>query len=543
MFPLLSLVTFLPLLGGIVVLFFPKERLNLIRWTALGVAWADLLIVLGLMLAYSQANLASGSTIVGSSPTSTFFANVNEQATWISTAGFTLNYGLGIDGISLLLVALTALLTVVCIGSSFRIDLKVKNYMAFMLLLECGIIGVFLATNLFLFYIFWELMLIPAYFLVGSWGGERRILESHSANDAARLAYGSGRAQGSVYAAIKFVLYTSVGSLLMLAGIIALGYYHQKLVGGRYTLDLATLLNGKLDSTTQLWLFLAFAAAFAVKVPFVPFHSWLPDAYSEAPAPVTAMLAGAMAKTGAFGFLRYCIPLFPTAAHTLAPLFEVLAVISILYCALLALVQTDMKRLLAYASISHLGIVMLGMFSFNIQGVEGSVLQMVNHGITIAALFLIVGFIEARTGTRRLSDYGGLATRIPVMATVLLIASLSALGLPGLNSFAGEFLALIGVFRHSTIFGILGTAVIVPAAWYMMRFFQGMMEGPRQMEGAVATLLRKGTLTDIQFGEFITLSPLLLLIFYIGLHPNSITFLMEPSVVNTLQNFTSALVK
>ncbi len=520
MFPLLSLITFLPLLGGIVVLFFPKERLNLIRWTALSVAWADLLIVLGLMLAYSQANLAAGSTIVGSSPTSTFFSNVNEQATWISTSGFSLNYGLGVDGISLLLVALTALLTVVCIGASFRIELKVKNFMAFMLLLECGITGVFLSTNLFLFYIFWELMLIPAYFLVGSWGGERR-----------------------VYAAIKFVLYTSVGSLLMLAGIIALGYYHQQLVGGSYTLDLAALLNGKLDPTIQLWLFLAFAAAFAVKVPFVPFHSWLPDAYSEAPAPVTAMLAGAMSKTGAYGFLRYCIPLFPNAAHTLAPLFQVLAVIGILYCALLALVQTDTKRLLAYASISHLGIVMLGMFSFNIQGVEGSVLQMVNHGITIAALFLIVGFIEARTGTRRLSDFGGLATRIPIMATVLLIASLSALGLPGLNGFAGEFLALIGVFRSSTVYGILGTAVIIPAAWYMMRFFQGMMEGPQQKEGVVASLLRKGTLTDIQLGEFITILPLLLLIFYIGLHPNPITFLMDPSVVNTLQNFASAFIR
>jgi NADH-quinone oxidoreductase subunit M len=520
MFPLLSLITFLPLLGGIVVLFFPKERLNLIRWTALSVAWADLLIVLGLMLAYSQANLAAGSTIVGSSPTSTFFSNVNEQATWISTSGFSLNYGLGVDGISLLLVALTALLTVVCIGASFRIELKVKNFMAFMLLLECGITGVFLSTNLFLFYIFWELMLIPAYFLVGSWGGERR-----------------------VYAAIKFVLYTSVGSLLMLAGIIALGYYHQQLVGGSYTLDLAALLNGKLDPTIQLWLFLAFAAAFAVKVPFVPFHSWLPDAYSEAPAPVTAMLAGAMSKTGAYGFLRYCIPLFPNAAHTLAPLFQVLAVIGILYCALLALVQTDTKRLLAYASISHLGIVMLGMFSFNIQGVEGSVLQMVNHGITIAALFLIVGFIEARTGTRRLSDFGGLATRIPIMATVLLIASLSALGLPGLNGFAGEFLALIGVFRSSTVYGILGTAVIIPAAWYMMRFFQGMMEGPQQKEGVVASLIRKGTLTDIQLGEFITILPLLLLIFYIGLHPNPITFLMDPSVVNTLQNFASAFIR
>src|SRR5436305_314040 len=419
MFPLLSLITFLPLSGGIVVLFFPKERLNLIRWTALSVAWIDLLIVLGLMLAYSQANLAAGSTIVGSSPTSTFFANVSEQVTWISTPGFILNYGLGVDGISLLLVALTTLLTVVCIAASFKIELKVKNYMAFMLLLECGISGVFLSTNLFLFYIFWELMLIPAYFLVGSWGGERRI-----------------------YAAIKFVLYTSVGSLLMLAGIIALGYYHQRLVvGSGYTLDLPTLLSGKLDPTVQMWLFLAFAAAFAVKVPLIPFHSWLPDAYSTAPAPVTAMLAGAMSKTGAYGFLRFCIPLFPNAAHTLAPLINTLAVIGILYCALLALVQTDIKRLLAYSSISHLGIVMLGMFAFNIQGVEGSVLQMVNHGITIAALFLIVGFIEARAGTRRLSDFGGLATRIPVMATVLLIASLSALGLPGLNNFAGEFLA------------------------------------------------------------------------------------------------------
>src|SRR5712692_1943552 len=304
MFPLLSLVTFLPLLGGIAVLFFPKERPNLIRWTALGVAWADLLIVLGLMLAYSQANLAAGSTIVGSSPTSTFFANVNEQTTWISTAGFTLNYGLGVDGISLLLVALTALLTVVCIAASFSIDLKVKNYMAFMLLLECGITGVFLSTNLFLFYIFWELMLIPAYFLVGSWGGEHRI-----------------------YAAIKFVLYTSVGSLLMLAGIIALGYYHQQLVGGSYTLDLAALVNTKLDSGVQFWLLLAFAAAFAIKIPFVPFHSWLPDAYSEAPAPVTALLAGAMSKTGAYGFLRFCLPLFPNAVQTLAPLFNTLAVV------------------------------------------------------------------------------------------------------------------------------------------------------------------------------------------------------------------------
>jgi NADH-quinone oxidoreductase subunit M len=303
------------------------------------------------------------------------------------------------------------------------------------------------------------------------------------------------------------------------------------------------LLTGKLDPAIQTWLFLALAAAFVVKVPFVPFHSWLPDAYSEAPAPVTAMLAGAMSKTGAYGFLRYCIPLFPNAAHTLAPLFNALAVIGILYCALLALVQADIKRLLAYSSISHLGIIMLGMFAFNIQGVEGSVLQMVNHGITIAALFLIAGFIETRAGTRRLSDFGGLAIRVPVFATVMLIAALSSLGLPGLNSFAGEFLALLGAFRSSTIFGLLGTAVIIPAAWYMIRLFLGMMEGPLQTEGPVASLLRKGTLTDIQLGEFMTILPLLILIFYIGFQPYPLTFIMEPSVVNTLQNFASALIK
>lgn len=518
MFPLLSLITFLPLIGGIVVLFLPRESLRVIRWTALGFAWVDLMIVLGLALGYSQAVPGFNATIVGAGTTAAYYSVVHEQVAWIATQGFSLNYSMDVDGISLLLVVLTSLLTVVCIGASFRIEQKVKNYMAFMLLLESGILGVFLSSNLFLFYIFWELMLIPAYFLVGSWGGERRI-----------------------YAAIKFVLFTSVGSLLMLAGIIALGYYHQRLAGGAYTLDLPTLLNGKLDSTTQMWLFLAMGAAFAVKVPLIPFHSWLPDAYSEAPAPVTAMLAGAMSKTGAYGFLRFCIPLFPNAAHTLTPLISTLAVIGILYCAVLALVQTDMKRLLAYSSISHLGIIMLGMFAFNVQGIEGSVMLMVNHGITIVALFLIVDYIETRAGTRRLSDFGGLAKRIPILATVLMIATLSSLGLPGLNNFAGEFLALLGVFQRSAIFGLLGTAVIVPAAWYMMRLFQGIMWGPRKTEGPVAALERKNLLGDIQLGEFLAILPLLFLIFYIGFQPQPLTFLMEPAVVNTLQHFASAL--
>jgi NADH-quinone oxidoreductase subunit M len=505
---MLSSVIFFPLLGAIVVLLLPKDRFGAIRWTALAFAAIELIltIVMGLLYGASTAS----ADILGT-------MQLKENLTWIPAIG--INYSLGVDGISLLLVILTTLLTLVSIGASFRIEQKVKNYMAFMLLLECGMLGVFLATNLFLFYVFWELMLIPAYFLVGGWGGERRI-----------------------YAALKFVLYTSVGSLLMLAGIIALGYYHQ-VASGSYTLDLTSLLNTPLNGDVQTWLFLAFAAAFAIKVPLFPFHSWLPDAYSEAPAPVTAMLAGAMSKTGAYGFLRFCIPLFPQAAHALAPLFSILAVIGILYCAILALTQRDLKRLLGYSSISHLGVIMLGLFAFNAQGAEGAVLQMVNHGITTAALFLIVGFLEARTGTRRITDFGGLATRVPILATVMAIAALSSLGLPGLNSFAGEFLTLLGVFRSNIVFGVLGTAVVVPAAWYMLRFFLSVMEGPRQTEGSVGAALRRASLPDIHLGEFLTLTPLLALIFYLGLQPLPLTFLMEQSVLNTLQVLGTAFVK
>jgi NADH-quinone oxidoreductase subunit M len=528
MFPILSIIVFLPLVGAIFLLCFPRQWEPAIRWTAFAIVCINLGLALALILAYLALGVA---------PTGGTFP-IHEQLSWIPALG--INYSLGVDGISALLVALTALLTVVCIGASFRVERKVKNYMAFMLLLEGGIIGVFLATNLFLFYIFWELMLIPAYFLVGSWGGERRI-----------------------YAAIKFVLYTSVGSLLMLAGIIALGYYHQQVAGGSYTLELSALLNTKLASSVQIWLLLAFAAAFVIKIPFVPFHSWLPDAYSEAPAPVTALLAGAMSKTGAYGFLRFCLPLFPNAVQTLSPLFNTLAVVGILYCAVMALVQTDIKRLLAYSSISHLGIVMLGMFAFNVfdpanpsrpsiiagalmqnaQGMEGSVLQMVNHGITTGALFLIAGFLETRAGTRRLQDFGSLASRIPVLATVMLIAVLSSLGLPGLNSFAGEFLALLGAFRNNPIFGTLGTAVVVPAAWYLIRFFINVMEGPRQVGGGVVAVAeRRGLIGDLQLSEFLVLLPLLVLIFYIGLQPYSLTSVMEPSVLNTLQNIGGAFI-
>ncbi len=506
---LLSLTIFFPIVGGVALLFFPKDRLNAIRWTALGIAAIELVLALTVGLIY----LESAASVLVNSP-------LQENVPWIASLG--INYSLSVDGISLLLVELTALLTVVCIAASFRIERKAKDYMAFMLLLESGILGIFLSTNLFLLYIFWEVMLIPAYFLLGSWGGERRL-----------------------YAAFKFVLYTAVGGFLMLAGIIALGYFHQAAGGScRYTLDLNTLLNSNcaLPNNIQIWLFLAFAAAFTVKVPLVPFHSWLPDAYSEAPAPVTAMLAGAMSKTGAYGFLRLCIPLFPYAAKTFAPLFSILAIIGILYCAVMALVQTDLKRLLGYSSISHLGVIMLGLFAFSTQSVEGSVLQMVNHGITIAALFLLVGFLEERTGTRMLGNFGGLAGRLPLFATVMAIAALSSLGLPGLNSFAGEFLTLMGVFRTMPVYSILATAVIVPAAWYMLRFFQESMQGPKQKEGHIGVMLRKGTLIDLSFSEFWLLAPLLLLIFCIGIQPEPLVWIIQQSVPNVMHTLGSTFI-
>ena len=515
-FPFLSVLIFFPLLGAIVTLLLPKEHVSVIRWTALCIAAVELVYSLVLILVYGEVSATTLPCAPGTEACLNLY--ISEKVPWITSLG--INYSLGLDGISLLLVVLTTLLTFVCIAASFSQERKVKHYMAFMLLLECGMLGVFLSVNLFLFYIFWELMLIPAYFLVGSWGGARRI-----------------------YAAFKFVLYTSVGSLLMLAGIIAVGYYHQLASGGGYTLEWSSLLSTPIDSTVQIWLFLAFAAAFAIKVALVPLHSWLPDTYCEAPAPVTVMLAGAMSKTGAYGFLRFCIPLFPQAVHTLAPLFSILAVISILYGALMALVQSDLKRLIAYSSISHLGVIVLGLFALNIQGAEGGVIQMFNHGITIAALFLIVGFLEARVGTRQIREFGGLAARVPVLATVMLIAVLSSLGLPGLNSFAGEFLTLLGAFRNNITFGVLGTAVVVPAAWYMLRFFLSVMEGARPSEGAVAATLRKYPLSDIHLGEFLSLTPLLALIFYLGLQPLPLTFLMEQSVINTMQTLGSMFVK
>jgi NADH-quinone oxidoreductase subunit M len=490
-FPLLSVILFLPLAAGVLLLFLPRDWAK--PWALF---WAAVDFVLAaILIARFNVNV-SGLQFTENIPN------------WIP--GFGIGYSVGVDGLSIFLIGLTTLITAVAIGASlWSINTRVKEYLALMLLLEAGVLGVFLATNLFLFYVFWEVMLIPAYFLIGTWGGPRR-----------------------VYAAIKFVLYTAVGSLLMLVGIITLGVLHQFHGGpnAAFTLDLAQLAKTPLTDTEQLWLFLAFFAAFAVKVGLVPLHSWLPDAYTEAPTPVTVMLSGVMTKTAAYGFLRLCIGLFPGATHTLVPLMEVLAVVSILYGAGLALAQSDFKRLIAYSSISHLGVVILGLFALNTQGIEGGVLQMVNHGITISALFLIAGSMEARTNTRKIADFGGQALRWPALAVVFLIAALSALGLPGLNSFAGEFVALLGVFRANVIYGVLGTLVVIPAAWYLLRFFQGIMQGPEPERGPVVAAERKGTAKDLRVGELVVLLPLLALIFVIGLAPGQFTSAMDRSV-------------
>ncbi len=511
-FPILSAILFVPLVGVIGAAVLPRVA----GWGwALAAAVADLALCLILIAQFSTG--ASGMQFA-------------EHAPWLPDLG--INYALGVDGVNLFLVALNALLTAVAIGASLSIARthdRSREYFALIMLLSVGMQGVFLATNLFLFYVFWELMLVPAYLLVGIFGGARR-----------------------GYAAIKFVLYTAVGSLLMLVGIIAVGALVSAASHQPFSLDLAALqANGVAGITadTQIWLFLAFSAAFAVKAGIFPLHSWAPDAYGESPYAVAALLSGVMAKTGAYGFIRFNLELFPRAAHDLTPLMEILAVIGILYFALQAVVAQDFKRLLAYISLSHMGVIVLATFALNVQGVEGAVVQMVNHGIVIAALFLIAGFIEARTGSRRLADFGGMATRVPWLATAFFLAALSALGLPGLNSFAGEFLAFLGTFRASIVFGTLGTLVTIPAAWYMLRFFQGVMEGQQSslIESASSGVpvqserkQPKTGLVDLRRGELGVLLPLLALIVVLGVIPGVLTARIERSAQQLLPRASAA---
>ncbi len=429
-----------------------------------------------------------------------------ERAAWMPAFG--IEYIVGIDGISLFLVLLTTLLMPLAILASWSIQKRVKEYLFFMLFLETGMLGAFVALDLFLFYVFWEVMLVPMYFLIGVWGGERRI-----------------------YAALKFVLYTMAGSLLMLVAIIYLATRHAQITEV-LTFDLLRIYQLHLPIDQQIWLFLAFALSFAIKVPLFPFHTWLPDAHVEAPTAGSVILAGVLLKLGTYGFLRYAIPLFPDATLLAAPVFIALSVMGIIYGAVVAMMQDDIKKLVAYSSVSHLGFVMLGLFALNMQGIQGSLYQMLNHGLSTGALFLLVGMIYERRHTRLIENFGGLWKPVPLFSTLLLIVMFSSVGLPGLNGFIGEFLILLGAFRVTPGWTALAASGVILSAIYMLWMFRRMIFGPvRHVENE--------KLQDLNAREIVILAPILLLIVFMGVYPKPFLDRMKPSVDLTLKRFAT----
>jgi len=485
--PILTAVTFFPLAGAIMLLFLPRAKEELIKRAALIISLVEFAISLPLFIWFDGGVAGMQFT---------------ERVPWIAEWG--VSYSIGIDGISLLLILLTTFLTVLCILSSWRaVDRLVKEYMIAFLILETGMIGVLVSLDLVLFYVFWEVTLIPMYLIIGVWGGQRRI-----------------------YAAIKFFLYTMAGSVLMLVAIIALYFLNGKATG-EYTFDLLKLYQAGLPVQTQYLMFAAFALAFAIKVPMFPFHTWLPDAHVEAPTAGSVILAGILLKLGTYGFIRFAIPLFPVAAFKAVPIISILALIGIIYGALVSMMQADLKKLVAFSSVSHLGFVMLGMFAFNVQGVEGSVYQMLNHGVSTGALFLIVGMVYERRHTRLIADFGGLSRVMPVFATFFMIVTLSSIALPGTNGFVGEFLILVGTFKANPVYGILGATGVILAAAYMLWMFQ------RVMFGAI-THEENRRLKDLNTREIVTLIPIVVMIVWMGVFPKFFFKKMDLSVQHFL---------
>lgn len=496
---LLTYLLFTPIIGSVLLLFFGKDQSKIIKWFGLVVSL--IAFVISLLIYF------------GFDPSKSEFQFIH-KVLWISSLN--VSYNIGVDGISLLLVLLTTFLTPLTLLSTWKaIEKNVKMFTFSMLFLEAGMLGVFISLDIFLFYIFWEAMLIPMYFIIGIWGGERRI-----------------------YASIKFFIYTMVGSLLMLVAIIWLAVYASSMTGS-FTTDLLELykVGPTIPHQIQGWMFGAFFLSFAIKVPLFPLHTWLPDAHVEAPTAGSVILAGVLLKMGTYGILRYCLPLFPQSAINFAPIISVLAIIGIIYGALVSMVQTDIKKLVAYSSVSHLGFVVLGTFAMTVEAVQGAVIQMVNHGLSTGALFLLVGIIYERTHRRDIAYYGGIAKLVPIYATALMIASLSSVGLPGLNGFIGEFLILLGTFKSSVLNSWWYTAFaatgVIFAAVYLLWMYQ------RVVFGEVKNPELKDQLTDMNNRELVVLIPIFIFIVWIGIYPGTFLSMTEESTKSILQHVSS----
>ena len=482
-FPYGTVLLAVPAAGAAVTAAIPARKANAVRTFAIGVSLVTLLISGALLFDFDRAT--AGYQFV-------------ESKVWINALG--IHYLMGVDGISLFMVVLTGLLFPIALLASPRVGDRVNAYFALMLTLEAALMGIFLSVDLFLFFVFWEAMLVPMYFLIGTWGYDRR-----------------------VYAALKFFIYTAAGSALLLLGIISLAVLHAKGTGGAVTFDLRTLMVWQgLDPSTARWLFLAFGASFAIKVPLFPLHTWLPDAHVEAPTAGSVLLAGLLLKLGAYGFLRFSLTLFPQASVDFAPLMLTLATIGILYGAIVATMQRDLKKVVAYSSVAHLGFVVLGTFAITTVGIQGGLFTMVSHGLTTGALFLLVGILYDRRHTRQIDEFGGVWKSAPKLGGIFLAVTFASIGLPGLSGFVGEFLSLIGTFVVHRPWAILSAAGVILAAVYMLWSFQRVFTGEPSGENA--------TFRDLSGLELATLLPLLGLSLFLGLYPKPLLDRVEPSV-------------
>ena len=491
-FPILGALILVPAISAVLVLALPAGRIEL--HLPVGIALSVIPVALA---GWLYASFEVGSAAF----------QFQETAVWFEPWG--ISWHVGVDGISLLLVVLTTILVPISLAASSAITDRVRLFVAMTLLLEAGLIGVFLALDMFLFFVFFEVILVPMAFIIGIWGSERRI-----------------------YAAVKFFIYTALGSALMLAGIIALAIVHNDQIG-TLSFSYFDFLDLELSTVTQRWLFGAFAVAFAIKVPVFPLHTWLPDAHVEAPTAGSVLLAGVLLKLGTYGFLRFNLPLFPQASVDFVPLLAVLAVIGIIYGAIVAIVQPDLKKLVAYSSVSHLGFIVLGIFALTSQGLQGGVVQMINHGLSTGALFLLVGMIYERRHTKQIADFGGLAKVMPIYAGAFLFMTFASIGLPGLNGFIGEFLVLLGSYATLPVYTILAATGVILAAIYLLWAYERVFTGPITNDANLG-------LSDLNIREIVVLVPLIALVILLGVYPKVALNVIEPSTEAVLDRVEAA---